>query len=102
MFSWKVVKTNAQNTNYLVSTYNTLTDQQTNIKQFNSLTVQNGSYNSAQSAIKIANNIPVVKQFKWNSYYTIVDAKYNSTKWNITYYDILNSYTGNNLTVSVP
>lgn len=102
MFTWNVVKSNSQNSSYIVSQYNTWSNRESNIKMFNTPSVENGSYSSAQNAIKIANALPVVKEFKWNSYYTIIDAKYNSTKWDITYSDILNSYTGNNITVSVP
>ncbi|AEG17569.1 metal-dependent hydrolase [Methanobacterium paludis] len=102
MFEWNVVKINAQNSSYIVSEYNTWSDQESNVRTFNTPSIENGNYSSAQNAINIANNLPVVKQFKWNSYYTLVDAKYTGTKWDITYYDILKSYTGNNITVSVP
>jgi inner membrane protein len=102
MFTWNVVKSNVQNSSYIVSEYNTLANHESDIKMFNSPTVQNGTYSSAQNAINIANSLPVVERFKWNSYYTLVDANYNSTKWDLTYYDILTSYTGNNITVSVP
>ena len=102
MFAWNIVKRNSENSSYIVSTYNTWSNQESNINVFNTPSVENGSYSSAQNAINIANTFPAVKQFKWNSYYTLVDANYNSTKWDITYYDILNSYTKNNITVSVP
>ena len=102
MFAWNVVKRNSQNSSYIVSKYNTWSNQESNINVFNTPSVENGSYSSAQNAINIANTFPAVKQFKWNSYYTLIDANYNSTKWDITYYNILNSYTKNNITVSVP
>ena len=102
VFSWNVVKHNQQNTSYIVSNYNTLSHQKTNIKLYNTPSIENSNYNSAQNAIKIANNLPVIERFKWNSYYALIDAKYNSTMWNITYYDILKSYANNNITVSVP
>jgi inner membrane protein len=102
MFSWNVVKRNSENTSYIVSEYNTWYDQESNIKLYTTPSVENGNYSSALNAIKIADALPLVKRFKWNSYYTLVDANYNSTKWDITYYDILNSYTGNNITVTVP
>lgn len=101
MFTWNVVKRNSQNSSYIVSKYNTWSNQESNINVFNTPSIENGSYSSAQNAINIANKFPAVKQFKWNSYYTLIDANYNSTKWDITYYDILNSYTKNNITVSV-
>jgi inner membrane protein len=99
-FTWEVVKSNAQNTSYLVSDYNTLTHQESNVRMFKSLSVQNGSYSSAQKAIKLANNLPKVIKFKWDSYhYTFVDAnKIYSNEWRITYYDI----NRNRLRVIVP
>ena len=102
MFSWNVVKRNSENTSFIVSEYNTLYNQDSNINLYTTPSVENGNYSSALNAIKIADALPLVKRFKWNSYYTLVDANYNSTKWDITYYDILNSYTGNNITVTVP
>jgi inner membrane protein len=102
MFSWNVVKRNSENTNYIVSGYNTWYNKESNIRLYTTPSVENGNYSSALNAIKIADALPVVKRFKWNSYYTLVNANYNSNKWDITYYDILNSYTGNNITVTVP
>jgi inner membrane protein len=102
MFAWDIVKSNSQNTSYIVSEYNTLSHQESDIRIYTDPLIENGSYSSAQNAINIANNLPVVERFKWNSYYTLVDAKYNSTKWDITYYDILNSWTRNNVTVTIP
>jgi inner membrane protein len=101
IFTWNVVKSNSQNTSYIVSQYNTWFNQESDIKMFNTPSIENGSYNSGQNAINMANKLPVVEKFKWNSYYTIVDARYNGTKWDITYSDILTSYTGNNITVSI-
>ena len=101
MFAWDIVESNAQNSSYRTSEYNTLQNQESNIKTYITPLVENGSYNSAQDAINIANNLPVVEKFKFNSYYALVDAKYDSGKWDIRYYDILNSYTGNNVTVTV-
>ncbi len=100
-FSWNVVKIDKQNHSYIVSNYNTLTDQESDVRLYSGLTVENGSYSAAQDAVNTANTFPVVERFKWNSYYTVVDAKYNATKWDISYYNIISSYTGNNLTVSV-
>lgn len=102
MFKWNVVKINSENTSYVVSQYDTWTNQESNIKIYSTPQVENGDYSSALSAIKIADKLPEVKKFKWNSYYTLVNANYNSSKWDITYYDILTSYTANNVTVTVP
>ena len=102
IFVWNVVKSNSQNSSYIVSQYNGWSNQESNIQTYNTPSVENGNYSAGLNAIKIADTLPVVKQFKWNSYYTVVTAKYNSTKWDITYSDIINSYTANNLTVTVP
>lgn len=101
MFKWDIVKSNLQNSSYIVSRYNTLQKQESNIQMYTSPSIENGSYESAQKAINTANNLPVVERFKWNSYYTLINAKYSSGEWKITYYDILNSWTGNNITVTV-
>ena len=102
IYVWNVVKSNSQNSSYIVSQYNGWSNQVSNNQIYNTPLVENGNYSAGLDAIKIADTLPVVKQFKWNSYYTVVTAKYNSTKWDITYSDIINSYTANNLTVTVP
>lgn len=102
MFTWNIVESNSQNSSYRVSEYNNWLNQESNIKIYQNPLIENGSYSSAQNAINIANNLAVVERFKFISYYTLVDAKYDSGKWNITYYDIMNSWTENNLTVTVP
>jgi inner membrane protein len=102
MFTWDIVKSNAQNSSYIVSEYNTWQNQELDVRTYQNPLIENGSYSSAQNAIKIADTLPVVEKFKWNSYYTLVDAKYSSNRWDITYYDILNSWTENNVTVTVP
>lgn len=98
IFTWKVVKRDMQNSSYFVSDYNTLNKQESNIKIFKSLSVQNGSYESAQNAIKIANTFPEVKKFRWTSYYTLIKANFNSTNWELTYFDPFM----NHIKVSVP
>lgn len=102
IFVWDVVKSNSQNSSYIVSQYNGWSNQESNIQTFYTPSVENGNYSAGLNAIKIDDTLPVVKQFKWNSYYTIVNARYDSTKWDVTYSDIINSYTANNLTVTVP
>jgi inner membrane protein len=99
---WNVVKSNSQNSSYIVSQYNGWSNQESNIQTYNTPSVENGNYSAGLDAIKIADTLPTVKQFKWNSYYTVVTAKYNSTKWDVTYSDIINSYTAKNITVTVP
>ncbi len=102
MFTWDIVESNVQNSSYRVSEYNTWQNQESDIRTYVNPLIQNGSYSSAQNAINIANNLPIVEKFKFNSYYSLVDAKYSSEQWDITYYDILNSWTERSLTVSIP
>ena len=102
MFTWQVVESNAQNSSYRVSEYNTWLNQESNIKTYKNPLIENGSYSSALNAINTANTLPDVQKFKFNSYYALVDAKYSSGKWDITYYDILNSWTERSLTVPIP
>lgn len=102
MFEWEIVEINSQNSSYRVSEYNTLMDQESNIKTYTTPLIENGPYSSGLNAINAANSLPVVEKFKFNSYYALIDAKYSSGKWDITYYDILNSWTERSLTVSIP
>ncbi len=102
VFTWNIVESNAQNSSYRVSEYNTWLNQESNIKIYQNPLIENGSYSSFQNAVNIANNLPVVERFKFISYYALVDAKYSSGKWDIIYYDILNSWTEKSLTVSIP
>jgi len=102
MFTWDVVESDKIGKSNRVFQYNTLKDNKSNIRTFKSISIKNGSYNSAQDAINIANTLPIVERFKWNSYYTCIDAKYDSNKWDITYYDIIgSSWDRNSLKVSV-
>lgn len=102
MFEWEIVESNGQNSSYRVSEYNTLMNQESNIKTYKTPLIENGPYSSGLNAISTANSLPVVEKFKFNSYYALIDAKYSSGKWDITYYDILNSWTERSLTVSIP
>lgn len=102
MFTWQVVESNAQNSSYRVSEYNTWLNQESDIKTYKNPLIENGSYSSALNAINTANTLPDVQKFKFNSYYALVDATYSSGKWDITYYDILNSWTERSLTVPIP
>ncbi len=102
MFVWNVVKNDHKNKKYNVFRYDALKNRKLNIGDFNSVSIENGSQKSAENALKIANAFPEVERFKWNAYYTCVDAKHNSERWKITYYDFLGTSWGrNSLTVSV-
>lgn len=101
MFAWDVVKHNPENTSFIVSIYNGWYNSEFNINNFTSPIITGGNYDSGLKAINIANNYPAVKQFKWNNFFALENASYNGTNWNVTYYDIVQSYTRSNLTVTV-
>ena len=85
IFVWNVVKSNSQNSSYIVSQYNGWSNQNLIFKHTNTPFLgKMGDYSAGLNAIKIADNLPVVKQLQWNSYYTVVNAQYNSNKWEVT------------------
>jgi hypothetical protein len=53
-------------------------ENSTEVKEVKQLTIHNGSYSDAQKAIKYADSLPEVRKFKWNSYYTIINADQKS------------------------
>lgn len=101
MFTWTMVEGNGDN-KYRVFNYNTLKHTSSNIREVNNLTIENGSYESAQNAIRYANTLPEVERFRWTSPYTAVNATATSTGWNLTFYDFVgNHYGASELTVQV-
>lgn len=101
MFSWTMLESNGKN-KYRVFTYNTLNHTVANLREVNSLSIKNGSYESAQNAIKYANTLPEVKKFRWTSPHTAINATSTSTGWNLTFYDFVgNHYGAREVTVHV-
>lgn len=101
MFQWNVVKHDPNNTSFIVSVYNGWYNKEYNINYYTSPLITGGNYSSGIRAINITENYPVVKQFKWNSFFVLENASYNGNSWDVTYYDIVNSHTINNVTVRV-
>lgn len=102
MFVWQGVLINPQNQKYQLYTYNGLNGQKTFQGNYTGLTIENGSYSSAISAIEKANATLDARRFIWYSYYTCIDAKYENNQWKITYFNFLGGhYTPTNLTVYV-
>ncbi|HMK53237.1 MAG TPA: metal-dependent hydrolase [Methanobacteriaceae archaeon] len=101
MFTWKVVESDGGN-RYRYYTYNNLEKKSTKPKEVDNLTIINGSYSSAQEAIKYADTLPEVRKFKWNSFYTVIKADRESTNWVITYYDFIGFWGPDSITVTVP
>lgn len=102
MFIWTVVESDG-GTKYRVFTYNNLQKKSSNLRDVKNLTINNGTYESAQDAINYSNSIPTVQKFKWNSFYTCINAERTASGWNITYFDFVGSHFGpNELSVLVP
>ena len=102
MFTWTVVESDGGN-KFRVFTYNNLNKSFSNMREVKNLTIINGSYESAQNAIKYADNLPEVVKFKWNSGSTAINATKTGDEWNITYYDYIGTHYGaQDLTVMIP
>ncbi len=102
MFTWTVVKSNGDN-RYQVFTYNNLQKKSSKVREVDSITITNGSYESAKNAIKYANDLPEVVKFKWSSPYAAINATPIVNGWNITYYDFIGTHYGTQeLNVLVP
>ena len=102
MFVWTVVVSDGGG-NYRFFTYHTLEKTVSNMGEAKNLTIKNGTYASAQEAIKYADNLPEVQGFKWDHIYTCINAEKTSAGWNITYFDFMESHFGpNELSVVVP
>ncbi len=102
MFTWTVVESNGGG-KYKVFTYNTLQKDSSNLREVNNLTVNNGSYESAQEAIVYANTLPEVEKFHWNFPYATINATKTDSGWNLTYSDLIgNHYEPGELSVVVP
>ncbi|WP_321422827.1 metal-dependent hydrolase [uncultured Methanobacterium sp.] len=102
MFTWTVVESDG-GSKYQVFTYNTLQKESSNLREVQNLTVNNGSYESAQEAIKYANTLPEVEKFNWNFPHTTINATKTDSVWNLTYSDLIgNHYEAGELSVLVP
>lgn len=102
MFTWTVVESDGGN-KYKFFTYNTLQRTISDMGEAKNLTMKNGTYSSAQEAIKYANNLPEVQGFKWDHTYTCINAERVPSGWNITYFDFMGTHYGpGELSVTVP
>lgn len=100
MFKWSILESNSDNNTFTVFEYDTWNNAASNFGQYQKLKVSNGSYESALNAVNQANTLPEVEKLNWTAYQLCVNADYNS-KWNLTYFDIIDSYRSSNLTVTV-
>jgi len=102
MFVWKVVLTDPEKQEYKLYEYDGLTGTKNFQGNYKSLTIKNGSYESAISATKKANQLIEVQEFRWNAFYTCINAQYENSQWKLTYYDFIGSYSSrSNLTVYI-
>lgn len=102
MFTWTVVESDG-GYKYRMFTYNNLEKKSSNVREAQNLTIKNGTYTSAQEAIKYADNLPEVRGFKWDHTYTCINATRIDSGWNITYFDFMGSHFGpSELSVIVP
>jgi len=102
MFTWTVVESDG-GSKYRVFNYNNLQKTYSNMREAQNLTIKNGTYESAQKAIKYADNLPEVQGFKWDHTYTCINAERVTSGWNITYFDFMGTHFGpNELSVMVP
>lgn len=100
MFKWSILESNSDNSSFTVFEYDTVNDDATGLGHYQKLMVTNGSYDSALNAVNQANVLPEVEKFNWTAYQVCVNADYKSN-WNLTYFDIIDSYRSSNLTVTV-
>jgi len=102
IFTWTIVQSDSNNSTYYSFTYNTLNKEKSEAKTVQSLTVTGGNVQSAQKAIKKADRLPKVQNFKWDAYYSCINASYNGTTWKLTYFDVIDAgYHNDNLTVYI-
>ena len=102
MFLWKVVVTNPKKREYRLYEYYGLKGTNKFLGEYRSLSVKNGSYESALTAVKDADKLFKVQEFRWHAFYTCINAHYQNNKWKLTYSDFIGSYsTRENLTVYI-
>lgn len=102
MFTWNVVLRSSDNQRYALYEYRGRNGEKIFQGNYSALTIKNGTYTSAITAIKKADELSVVENFKWRSFYTCIEASYENGQWKLTYFDIVGSYaTRNNLTVYI-
>lgn len=102
LFTWTVVQSDPSNQTYYSFDYNTRTKEKKDAKMVQSLTVSGGTVQSAQEAINRADRLTEVQKFRWNVYYTCINASFNGKDWTLTYFDVIDGgYRSENLTVTV-
>jgi hypothetical protein len=102
LFTWTLVQSDRSNQTYYSFEYNTRTKEKKDPKMVQSLTVSGGTVQSAQEAINKAEKLTEVQKFRWNVYYTCINASFNGEEWTLTYFDVIDGgYRSENLTVTV-
>ena len=102
MFLWKVVLTDSEKGEYRFYEYDGFNGKKKFLGKYQSLSVNNGSYESALIAVKDADQLLEVQEFRWHAFYTCIDVYYENSQWKLTYYDFIGSYsTRENLTIYI-
>lgn len=103
IFTWTIVESDSTNSNYYSFKYNTLNKEKSDPKLVQNLTVTGGSIQSAQKAINNADKLPEIQNFRWDAYDTCINANYNGSVWELTYFDVVDTgYHSNNIKVVIP
>jgi inner membrane protein len=103
IFTWTIVESDSTNSNYYSFKYNNLNKERSDPKMVQNLTVTGGSIQSAQKAITKADKLPEIQNFRWDAYYTCINANYNGSAWELTYFDVVDTgYHSNNIKVVIP
>ncbi|MCK9151419.1 metal-dependent hydrolase [Methanobacterium alcaliphilum] len=100
-FIWKVVLFDPKNQKYELYDYYNLNGSKNLQGSYNKINIT-GNYSEGMKAIAEADETAVVESFKWDSFYTCVNAQEQASQWKITYFDFLAThYRSNNITVYV-
>ncbi len=102
IFTWKVVLINPQDQEYTYYKYHSNSDNKLFPGNYRALHIEKGDYNSAISAIERDEKKSMVEYFRWRSYHTCINAKYDNGIWKITYSDFAGRYAArDNLSVYI-
>lgn len=101
IFTWRIVLFDSKNQKYELYEYYNLNGTKNFQGNYNELNIT-GNYSEGMEAISKADELEVVKSFKWESFYTCVNAQDQGNEWKITYFDFLgNHFRPSNITVYV-
>lgn len=101
IFTWKIVIFDSKNQAYELYTYYNLNRSKNLQGTYKKINITS-DYSAGKVAIAKADELDVVKSFKWESFYSCVIAQKQNERWKITYFDFLgNHFRPNNITVYI-